>query len=118
MLLLENLPLAFIIVGAAYGWYRLGFRTPKALGLSAHRPRQILVVCGWILIIGVMVKSVGGLFGDQRVQIANSGKMYAYRSREPGLFWGEIAGELLLVGGTGIALLAFGRKAALHARDA
>jgi hypothetical protein len=110
VLLLENLPLGIAIVAGAYIWYRTGFRTPKALGLSAHTPRQILIAFGWILLLGITAKSVGGgLFGDGRVSI---GKRYAYRTREPLLFWGEIAGEMLLVGGTGVVLIALGRRQA------
>lgn len=95
---------------AAYAWYRTGFRTPKSLRLSARVPRQIVVVCGWTLVIGITMKSVGSLFGDGRVQIRQSGEQYAYRTREPMLFWGEIGGELLLVGGTGAVLIALGRR--------
>jgi hypothetical protein len=56
------------------------------------------------------MKSVGGgLFGDGRV---STGEKYVYRTREPALFWGEIAGELLLVGGTGGLLILLGRRSA------
>ena len=112
MLLLENLPLGIAIVGGAYAWYRTGFRTPRTLHLSARAARRIVVASGWALVVGIIAKSVGGLFGDGRVQIAQSGRQYAYRSREPMLFWGEIAGELLLVGGTGTVLIVLGRRGA------
>ena len=112
MLLLENLPLAIAIAVGAYGWYRTGFRTPKALRLAANTPRRILVAFGWILVVGITAKSVGGLFGDGRVQIAQSEPMYAYRTREPMLFCGEIAGEMLMVGGTGALLILLGRRPA------
>src|SRR5688500_18281724 len=112
MLLLENLPLGLAIAVVAYAWYRIGFRTPKALRLAAHTPRRILVAFGWTLVIGITAKSVGGLFGDGRVAIAHSGQMYAYRTREPLLFWGEIVGEMLLVGGTGAFLVFLGRRPA------
>jgi len=118
MLLLENLPLAIVIVGGAYAWYRTGFRTPRALRLSARAVRRILVAFGWTLVIGITAKSVGGLFGDGRVQIAQSGRQYAHRTREPLLFWGEIAGEMLLVGGTGTVLIVLGRRQARVLRAA
>jgi hypothetical protein len=109
MLLLVNLPLAIAILAGAYVWYRMGFRTPRVLRLSAHTPRRTLVVVGWALVATVAIKSVGALFGDGRVQIRQSGRQYAYRAQEPLVFWGEIAGELLLVGGTGAGLVALGR---------
>lgn len=110
MLLLENLPLGVAIAGGAYAWYRTGFRTPRALRLSAHAPRRLLVAFGWTLVVGIAIKSIGGFFGDGRVAIAKSGQMYAYRTQEPLLFYGEIAGELLLVCGTGAILIVLGRR--------
>jgi hypothetical protein len=113
MLQVENLFLGVMIVVCAYAWYRIDFRTPAVMRLSASLPRRALVLCGWLMVIGITARSVGSLFGDGRVQIARTGQMYAYRTREPGHFWGEIAGDLLLVGGTGAVLIALGRR---HAR--
>ena len=118
MLQPENLFLVVAIVSAAYAWYRAGFRTPRFLRLSANVSRRILIVSGWILVVGIMAKSLGGLLGDGRVQIAQSGQMYAYRAREPVLFWGEIAGEMLLIGGTGLVLIVLGRRERTDARRA
>ena len=109
-LLIQNLPLALAIVIAAYAWSRTGFRTPRALRLAARTPSRLLVAFGWFLVVGVVLRSVGGQLGDGRVAIANSGQMYAYRAREPLLFWGQIMGELILVGGTGAFLIALGRR--------
>ena len=111
-LLLENLPLAIAIGLAAYAWYRTGFRTPRALRLGAQTSRRIVVTVGWTLVVAITVKSIGGFFGDGRVAIAKSGQMYAHRTREPMLFWGEIIGEMLLVGGTGALLILLGRRPA------
>jgi hypothetical protein len=108
MILLENLPLGLVMIGGAYAWYRAGFRVPRALGVSPHTIRRL----GWLMVIGITVKSVGSQFGNGRVAIANSGRMYAYRSHEPLLFWGEIAGELALVGGTGIVFILLARRSA------
>ena len=113
-LLLENLPLAIAIAIAAYAWHRAEFRTPKILHLAAPTTRRIVVAFGWTLVVAITVKSIGGQFGDGRVAIAKSGQMYAYRAREPLLFWGQIAGEMLLVGGTGAVLIALGRRPARH----
>jgi hypothetical protein len=110
MLLLVNLPLVLAIVVGSYVWYRAGFWTPSILRFSAHVAPRIVIVLGWMLVIGIAVKSVGGLFGDGRVQVRQSGRQYAHRTREPVLFWGEIAGELLLVGGTGTVLMVLGRR--------
>ena len=118
MLQSENLLLAVAIVAAAYTWHRAGFRTPRILGLPARATRLAVVAFGWTLIVGIAVRSVGGLFGDGRIQVAQSGQMYAYRSREPSRFWGEIAGEVLLVGGVGAFLIVVCRKSAPAARDA
>src|SRR5512144_1284434 len=101
MLQPENLLLAVAIVIGAYVWYRAGFRTPRVLHLRPRAPRQVVVAFGWTLIVGIAVKSIAGIFGDGRIQVAQSGVMYASRAREPERFWGEIAGEMLLVGGTG-----------------
>ena len=119
MLQPENLLLAVAIVAAAYAWHCTGFRTPRFLRLPAHVSRRIVIASGWILVAGIVAKSVaGGLFGDGRVQIAQSGQMYAYRAREPMLFWGEIVGEMLLVGGTGIILIVLGRRERTEVRRA
>ena len=118
MLQPETLLLAAAIVACAYGWYRAGFRTPRVLRLPVRATRRAVVAFGWTLIVGIAVKSVASLFGDGRIQIAQSGQMYAYRSREPKRFWGEIAGEVLLVGGVGAFLILVGRKSAPAARDA
>lgn len=112
MLQLENLLLGLAIVGGAYAWYRIGFRTPTAMRVPAHALRRILVVCGWTLIVGITVMSLAAFLGDGRVQIGQPGQMYAYRSREPMRFWGEIAGDILLVGGTGAVLVVLGRRRA------
>jgi hypothetical protein len=109
-LLLQNLPLALAIVVAAWVWSRTGFRTPRVLRLAAPTPARLLAAFGWFLVAGVVLRSVGGQFGDGRVAIANSGQMYAYRAREPLLFWGQIIGEMVLVGGTGAALIFLGRR--------
>ena len=111
-LLLQNLPLAIAIALAAYAWYRTGFRTPGLLHLAAPTTRRLVVAVGWILVVAITAKSIGSLLGDGRVAIANSGQMYAYRTREPLLFWGEIAGEMLLVGGIGALLINLGRRPA------
>jgi hypothetical protein len=109
-LLIQNLPLALAIVIAAYAWSRTGFRTPRVLRLAARTPSRLLVAFGWFLVVGVVLRSFAGQLGDGRVAIANSGQMYAYRAREPLLFWGQIMGELILVGGTGAFLIALGRR--------
>ena len=117
MLQPENLLLAVAIVVGAYAWHHAGFRTPRVLHLPARAPRQVVVAFGWTLIVGIAVKSVAGIFGDGRIQVAQSGVMYASRAREPERFWGEIAGEMLLVGGTGALLILVGRRPA-HAGGA
>ena len=109
-LLVQNAPLALAINIVAFMWSRRDFRTPRALPVSSHAIRRLLVALGWVLVVGVVIRSVGGQFGDARVAIANSGQMYAYRAREPLLFWGQIAGELVLVGGTGAFLIILGRR--------
>ena len=109
-LLLQNLPLALAIIIGAYVWSRKGFRTPRALCLGARTPSRLVVAFGWFLVVGVVLRSVAGQFGDGRVAIANSGQMYAYRAREPMLFWGQIVGEIMLVGGTGAFLILLGRR--------
>jgi hypothetical protein len=109
-LLLENLPLAIAIALGACAWYRTGFRTPGALRLSARTTRRIVIAFGWALVVAITIKSIGGFFGDGRVAIAKSGQMYAHRTRDPMLFWGQIAGEMLLVGGTGALLIFLGRR--------
>jgi hypothetical protein len=108
MLLLENLPLAVAIVAIAYAWSRAGFRAPRILSLPTRVIRRVVVAFGWTLVLGITVKSVGGFFGDQRI---STGVRYAYRSRDPLRFWAEIVGEMLMVGGTGAALIFLGRKA-------
>lgn len=120
MLQLDNLLLAGAIVAGVYVWYRTGFRTPKAIRLPAHVLRRLVIVCGWTLVVGIAIKPVASLFGDGRVQIAKSGKMYAHRTREPMLFWGEIIGEILVIGGVGAAMIFLGRRPALRSavRDA
>jgi hypothetical protein len=120
MLQLDNLLLAIASVVGVYVWHRTGLRTPNALGISARVRRRLLIVAGWALVVGVVIKSVGGQFGDGRVQIAKSGQMYAYRSRDPFLFWREIVGELLLVGGIGAVMIILGHRPTpgLDARDA
>src|SRR6185503_8200464 len=109
-LLVNMLPGAVAVVIGAYAWYRSGFWTPKSLHLSVQQSRQVLVAFGWILVAGVVIKSIGGFFGDGRVQIAQSGHIYAHRTREPMLFWGEIAGEVLMIGGLGAVLVSLGRR--------
>ena len=111
-LLINMLPGAFAIGIGAYAWFRSGFWTPKVLRVSVQTSRRLLVAFGWVILVGIFIKSVGGLFGDGRVQIAQSGHIYAHRTREPLLFWGEIAGELLLVGGLGAILVMLGRRPA------
>ena len=111
-LLLENLPLGIAIAVGAYAWYRTGFRTPRVLRLAAPTTRRIVVAFGWTLVVAITIKSIGGFFGDGRVAIAKSGQMYAHRTREPKLFWIEIAGEMLLVGGIGALLVVLARRPA------
>jgi len=109
-LLINTLPGALVIGVGAYAWYRSGFRTPKLLRLSLQTSRRLLAAFGWFILLGISIKSVGGgFFGDGRVQIAQNGRMYAYRSREPLLFWGEIAGEIALIGGLGALLVNLAR---------
>jgi hypothetical protein len=111
-LLVQNAPLALAINIAALMWSRSGFRLPGALPVSSRLIRRLLVAMGWVLVVAIVIRSVGGQFGDARVAIANSGQMYAYRAREPWLFWGQILGELVLVGGTGVFLIMLGRRPA------
>ena len=110
MLQTENLILVLAVAVAAYAWYRTDFRTPSALRLPAHVSRRIVIAAGWLLVVGIVLKSVGVLLWDGRVQIAQSGQMYAHRAREPLLFWGEIVGELALIGGAGIVLIVLGGR--------
>ena len=118
MLQLENLVLGVAIVVGAYMWYRAGFRTPRLLHLPPHVIRGAVIVFGWTLILGITVRSAAAFFGDGRIQVAQSGQMYANRSQQPLRFWGEIAGDMLLVGGAGTILLLLGRKSRPAARDA
>lgn len=109
-ILIQNLPLAVAINVIAYVWYRSGFRTPLSLPVSVGTIRRLLVSVGWVFIAAITVRAVASQFRDARMAIANSGQMYAYRSREPLLFWGQIVGELVLVGGTGAFLIVLGRR--------
>jgi hypothetical protein len=110
-LLVRNAPLALAINIGALIWSRSDFRMPRALPVPPRVIRRFLVAFGWFLVVAIVIRSVGGQFGDARVAIANSGQMYAYRSRQPLLFWGQIVGELALVGGTGAFLIMLGRRA-------
>lgn len=118
MLQLENLLLAFAIVAGAFAWYRTGFRAPRVRGLPESAPRRAVAACGWMFIAGIALKSAGAFLGDGRIQVAQAGPTYAYRSREPGRFWRQVAGELLLVGATGACLVLLGRKPAPTPPDA
>lgn len=118
MLQLENIFLGVAIVVGAYIWYRAGFRTPRILHLPPHVIRRAVIVFGWTLILGITVRSAAALFGDSRIQVAQSGQMYAYRSRQPLRFWGEVAGDMLFLGGVGTILLLLGRKSRPATRDA
>jgi hypothetical protein len=109
-LLVQNAPLALAINVGALMWSRRDFRLPGVLRVPTHWTRRLLVAFGWLLVVGVAIRSIGGQFGDGRVAIAHSGQMYAYRAREPMLFWGQIVGELVLVGGTGAFLIILGRR--------
>ena len=109
-LLVQNAPLALAICIGALVWSRSDFQTPRALPVPARLIRRLLVAFGWFLVVAIVIRSVGGQFGDARVAIAKSGQMYAYRAREPLLFWGQIFGELVLVGGTGACLIMMGRR--------
>jgi hypothetical protein len=111
-LLVQNAPLALAINIGALIWSRSEFRMPRALPVPSLLIRRLLIAFGWILIVAIVIRSVGGQFGDGRVAIASSGQMYAYREREPLLFWGQIVGELVLVGGTGAFLIILGRRPA------
>lgn len=110
MLLIVNLPIALAMVCGAYFWHWKSFQTPKFLSLSTRFAPRLVAGLGWIFITGILVKSIGGLFGDGRVQIRQSGDQYAHRTREPLLFYGEIAGELLMVGGIGALFVILARK--------
>jgi len=111
-LLVQNTPLALAINVGALVWSRSNFRMPRLLPVPPHAILRLLVAIGWVLVVAVVFRSVGGQFGDARVAIANSGQMYAHRAREPLLFWGQIVGELILVGGTGAFLITLGRRPA------
>lgn len=115
MLQLNNLLLAVAIVCGAYVWYRTGFRTPRAISVSEQAVRRLVVTCGWVLVVGIVAKSIGGLFGDGRIQVAKVGQKYAHRTREPALFWGEMVGELVVVGGIGLTLITLGRRRSVSA---
>ena len=117
MLQVENLFLAVAIALGAYVWYRTGFRTPRRLRVPDRLTRRAVVVAGWVLMVGITVRSAAAVVGDSRIAISQSGQ-YAYRAREPGRFWGEIAGDMLLVGGPGLVLILVGRKSASVTRDA
>jgi len=117
MLQFENLFLAVAIVVGAYVWSRAGLRTPRVLGLPHRTTRRAVVAFGWVLLVGITVRSAAAVIGDGRVQVSKSGQ-YAYRAREPGRFWGEIAGDMLLVGAPGIILILLGRRSGSAARDA
>ena len=117
MLQVENLFLAVAIAVGAYVWYRTGFRTPRRMRVPERVTRRALVLAGWVLTVGIVVRSAAAVIGDGRVAISQSGQ-YAYRTREPGRFWGEIAGDMLLVGGLGMVLILLGRESASATRDA
>ena len=117
MLQVENLFLAVAIAVGAYAWCRAGFRTPRSLRVPERVTRRAVVVAGWVLAVGIAVRSAAVVVGDGRVAISQSGQ-YAYRTREPGRFWGEIAGDMLLVGGLGMILIRVGRKSASATRQA
>src|SRR5688500_7254290 len=117
MLQVENLFLAVAIAVGASVWYRAGFRTPRRLRVPERVTRRAVVAAGWVLLVGIAVRSAAAVVGDGRVPVSQSGQ-YAYRARVPGRFWGEIAGDMLLVGGLGIVLIVVGRKSGSAARDA
>jgi hypothetical protein len=111
-LLVQNAPLALAINIGALMWARSNFRMPRAVSVPSRLIRRLLIAFGWFLVVAIVIRSVGGQFGDARVAIANSGQMYAYRSRDPLLFWGQIVGELVLVGGTGAFFIMLSRRPA------
>jgi hypothetical protein len=114
MLVIENLLLAVAIVGVAYAWSRAGFRPPRILPLPVRVIDRLVVTVGWTLVIGRTARSLATLLGDnQRVGITQSGS-YAYLSRDPLRFWGEIVGDMIMLGGTGAALIFLGRRARHH----
>lgn len=117
MLQPENLLLALAIMAGAYVWYCARFRTPRFLHLPRRAGRLAVVASGWILIVGIALRLAGAVLGDARIQVTQSGQ-YVYRSREPARFWRQVAGELLLVGGTGAYLVFVGRKALPAVRQA
>jgi hypothetical protein len=112
-LLAQNTPLALAINVGALMWSRSDFRMPRRLPLPQHTIRRVFVAIGWFLVVAVVIRSIGGQFGDARVAIASSGQMYAHRALEPQLFWGQIVVELILVGGTGAFFITLGRRPAL-----
>ncbi|HZG44026.1 MAG TPA: hypothetical protein VEY93_13810 [Longimicrobium sp.] len=109
MLQADNLFLAIAIVAAAYSWYRVDFRTPRLLPLSARAPRLVLAAVGWALVVWVTAVSVGGMLGG-RTQVAQSGVRYASVELEPGRFWREIVLQTLVFAGTGAILIILSRR--------
>lgn len=108
MLQPENLFLALAIVAGSCLWYRAGFQTPTVLRLPVRVTRQLIIAVGWTLLIGIAAKSVGSVFAG-RIPITQTG-VYAWRAQEPQRFWAHIAGELIVVGGTGALLIGLGRS--------
>jgi hypothetical protein len=109
MLQANNLVLAVTVVIAAYIWRRAHFRTPRFLRLSVRTPRLVLAAVGWTLVVGAIAYSIGGILAG-RTQISKSGVEYASRERDAASFWREIVLQTIVIGGTGVVLVALARR--------
>ena len=86
-----NLLLCLAIVTVVYGWYRIDFRVPASLPISARAPRVMVQLGGWVVIVLLCGYSLGGMIGGN-TQVAKFPRViYAHRDVDPGLFWRQIA---------------------------
>ncbi len=113
---LNNILLAFAIIGSAFAWRQANFWLPRSIPLSVRARRWALRTAGVLVLLLVGGFGVGDAVGG-RAQITRSPVQYATRLTgdaahhhdlaDAGAFWRQVAMELtgaILVGGLLIVL--------------
>jgi hypothetical protein len=103
-----NLVLAITTAGAAYGWYRAGFRIPQRVRVRASA-RLAFAVAGCVVVVLTSGYSLGEII-EGSAQVSKHPVHYARRAEEPRVFWRQVALQTGIGFLLGVAVIGLGRR--------